>query len=104
MLLGGGGVAPKVGSATNSEWLFKWDSWDDSGLWGRNEKTGERINVAYGTPVMGWPVWRAIQLPENKVLFQLGDDQLCILNVTGKKVGLFARGHGPVALPFGDSD
>jgi len=65
---------------------------------GKNEKTGERIQVSYGTPVMGWPVWRAIHLPEDKVLFQLGESQLCILDVPHKRVAIFARGRGPVAL------
>lgn len=93
----GWGTAPRVGSATNSLWQFAWAHWEDLGMWGTNEKTGERLSVAFGTPVMGWPVWRAIHLPDDKVLFQLGEDQLCLLDTTGRRVALIARGHGPVA-------
>ncbi len=94
----GWGTAPKVGTATNSQWHFAWAHWEDLGMWGTNEKTGERLRVAFGTPVLGWPVWRAIHLPGDEVLFQLGEDQLCLLDTTGRRVALIARGHGPVAV------
>lgn len=94
----GWGTAPQIGSATNSPWHFGWSHWTDLGFWGRNRTTGEHLSVSYGTPVMGWHVWRVIQLPEDKVLFQLGDNQLCILDIATKRVGILARGHGPVAI------
>lgn len=93
----GWGTAPKIGTATNSQWHFAWSHWNDLGMWGGNDKTGERISVAFGTPVMGWPVWRAIHLPSDEVLFQLGNDQLCLLDTKGRRVAMIARGHGPVA-------
>jgi hypothetical protein len=94
----GWGSAPRVGTATNSPWHFQWAHWNDLGMWGRNEKTGARLQVAFGTPVMGWPVWRAIQLPGNNVLFQLGKDQLCLLDIESKRIALVAHGYGPVAV------
>ncbi len=94
----GWGTAPQIGSATNSPWHFGWSHWTDLGFWGRNRQTGERLSVSYGTPVMGWSVWRVIQLPEDKVLFQLGENQLCILDIATRRVGILARGHGPVAI------
>jgi hypothetical protein len=87
-----------VGAAADSAWRFRWSHWHDTGLWGRNERTGEELRVAFGTPLLGWPVWRAIHLPGDLVLFQLGRDQLCLLDVASRRVSLIARGHGPVAV------
>jgi len=94
----GWGSASRVGAATNSPWHFQWSHWNDLGMWGTNEKTGERLRVAFGTPIIGWPVWRAIQLPGENVLFQLGSGQLCLLDIERRRIALLARGHGPVAV------
>ncbi|MFH1418893.1 MAG: hypothetical protein ABII12_11500 [Planctomycetota bacterium] len=94
----GWGSAPQIGTAANSAWRFSWAHWPSVGLYGSEQETGEQVRVSFGTPVMGWPVWRAIHLPENKVLFQLGDDQLCLLDISTKCISLWDRGHGPVAV------
>ncbi|MBN2560094.1 MAG: hypothetical protein JXQ75_04115 [Phycisphaerae bacterium] len=94
----GWGSAPQIGTAANSTWRFSWGHWPTVGLYGSEKETGKDMRVSYGTPVMSWPVWRAIHLPENKVLFQLGDDQLCLFDVSTKCIGLWDRGHGPVAV------
>lgn len=92
------GDASKVGAAIDSPWQIGWDQYDTVGITGENEKSGENFRVSYGTPVMGWSVYRAIHLPEEKVLFQLGMDQLCLFDIATRKLAIFARGHGPVAL------
>lgn len=94
----GWGRAAKIGTAIKSPWLFRWGHWESIGMWGENEKTQEQFRVAFDTPLGGWPLYRAIHLPEEKVLFQLGLDQLCLLDVTTRKLAIFARGHGPVAV------
>ena len=94
----GWGSAPQIGSATNSTWHFSWGHWPTVGLYGNDSKTGQRIQLAFGNPIIRWPMWRAIHLPEDMVLFQLGWDQLCLLDVERKRVSLWDRGHGPVAL------
>lgn len=92
------GQAPRVGAAIHSPWRIHWDLYDTVGVEGVNEKSGEKFQVSYGTPVLGWPVFGALHLPEEKVLFQFGIDQLCLLDVATRKLAIFARGHGPVAL------
>jgi len=94
----GWGSAPQIGSATNSTWHFSWGHWPTVGIYGDDSKTGQRIRLAFGNPMIQWPMWRAIHLPEDMILFQLGLDQLCLLDVKRKTVSLWDRGHGPVAL------
>lgn len=92
------GEIPRVGAAIHSPWRIRSDSYDTVGVVGVNESAGEKLQVSYGTPVMAWPVYRAIHLPEEKVLIQLGADQLCLFDIATRKLAIFARGHGPVAL------
>ena len=97
----GWGTAPQIGSATNSTWHFSWGHWPTVGMYGKDNTTGQRIRVAFGNPVIQWPMWRAIHLPDDMVLFQLGWDQLCLLDVKKRTISLWDRGHGPVALESG---
>ncbi len=94
----GWGAAPRIGIAADSSWRFSWAHWPSIGLYGSQEGTGEFMRVALGTPVFNWPVWRAIHLPQDKVLFQLGDEQICLLDVGAKRIALWDRGNGPVAV------
>ncbi len=92
------GQAPRVGAAIHSPWRIHWDLYDTVGVTGENESAGENFRVAYGTPVMAWPVFGALHLPEEKVLFQFGMDQICLFDIATRKLAIIARGHGPVVL------
>jgi hypothetical protein len=39
-----------------------------------------------------------MQLPGDLVLFQLGENQICVVDPNLKKVALLAHGRGPVAV------
>jgi hypothetical protein len=39
----------------------------------------------------------ATVLPDGKLLFQLGADQICLLDADRKEIALVVRGRGPVA-------
>jgi hypothetical protein len=39
-----------------------------------------------------------VQLPSDKALFQLGEDQICVFDPTTRQVALLWRGRGPVAV------
>ncbi|MCF6314303.1 MAG: hypothetical protein L3J39_17780 [Verrucomicrobiales bacterium] len=94
----GWGDVPRIGDAIGSPWLFSWGHWASIGLMGENSETKERINVSYGTPFIRWEFYRAIHLSENIVLFQLGEDQLCLLEIDTKRISLWGRGYGVVAI------
>ena len=95
-------IAPaRIGSATQSAWEFLWDRpiGGKGAFGGSNKQKREDLYVGYDTPVFGWDIWRPIHLPGDKILFQLGRDQLCLLDVETRQLALWERGHGAVAVP-----
>ncbi len=40
----------------------------------------------------------AVQLPSDKALFQLGENQICVFDPATRQVALLWRGRGPVAV------
>jgi len=92
------GELPKLGSATNSQWEF-WDGfWPKMELQALNKATSERVGFRYETPFGALTVCNAVHLPSDKVLFQLGDDQICAFDPVTRRVALLWRGSGPVPV------
>ncbi len=94
----GHGPVPCIGIATTSSWEFWNGFWAAEGLYGENKQTGIKVGFAYETPFGEWSIQNATQLPNDDVLFQLGDDQICILDPKTKQVALVCYGRGPVAI------
>jgi hypothetical protein len=90
-------LVPAIGAALESPWRFQASPWPDVGMWGRNRTTGEPLSLAFGTPVLGFAIWRAIHLPGDRILFVLGRNQICLLDLPTRRVALLARGYGMVA-------
>jgi len=88
----------KLGSALEDPWTFTAGYWAAQGLSGENTKTGEHIWLALETPFVQWAIRHVIALPENKVLFQLGERQICILDSNTRKVAVLRFGRGAVAV------
>ena len=65
-------------------------------MWGRN---GSRtVRIAYGIPFGGWSPYRVIHLPDDKVLLQLDDNQICLVDVPDRKIALIRNGYGVLAF------
>jgi len=94
---GGPFRVPAIGAALESPWQFRTSPWPSAGMWGRNRTRGEPLRLAFGTPVLGWSIWRAIHLPGDRILFVLGRDQICLVDLPTRRVALLARGRGMVA-------
>lgn len=92
------GEAPKLGAAEKSDWTFRTGFWPIEGFRGSNQKSGEKIYFSLETPFVAWIVRSATQLPDDEVVFQLGDDQICLLEPSTKKIALIVRGQGPVVV------
>ena len=92
------GTAPKLGIAEKSNWKFRTGFWAIEGVRGANTNSGESIHFSLETPFVSWNARNATQLPENYVVFQLGDNQICLFETATKKIALLARGQGPVAV------
>jgi hypothetical protein len=92
------GEVQKLSRATASQWEFWAGFWPVEGLEASNTATGERVEFSYETPFGAWTVRNAVHLPSDKVLFQLGDDQICAFDPVTRRVALLWRGRGPVAV------
>lgn len=92
------GKVQGLGSATNSQWEFWAGFWPVEGLRAFQKKTGNRVRFSYETPFGAWTVRNAVHLPTDKVLFQLGDDQICGFDPVERRVALLWHGRGPVPV------
>jgi hypothetical protein len=88
------GPVPTIGPA--SKWAFRTGFWPAEGISGKNEKTGKKVHYALELPFAAWPVRNATQIAGDFVITQLGDDQICLMNLEAGKIALVARGRGPV--------
>ncbi len=82
--------------ADNSDWKFSTGHWAADGIYGKNVKTNRTVQFALETPFAAWLAYNATHLQGDFVIFQLGDDQICILHPESKRIALLARGKGPV--------
>jgi hypothetical protein len=92
------GDVPRLGDAEKSDWEFRTGFWPIEGLRGTNNAKHLSLHLSFETPFGAWTVRNATQLPGGKVLFQLGEDQICVLDPEAKKVALLTHGRGPIAV------
>lgn len=77
------------------QWEVWTGYWEYQGLWASDLRTGESFSVALDVPYVPWEARNATILPEDIVVFQLGD-QIVALDLNSRKIGLIALGRGPV--------
>ncbi|WP_200392933.1 hypothetical protein [Roseibacillus ishigakijimensis] len=87
---------PVPSLAENAAWKLRTGFWAFDGLSGENQASGERIHYALETPMAMWTVRNAVHLPGDFVVFQLGEEQICLLDLQEKSLALLARGRGPL--------
>lgn len=92
------GPVQAIRGMPESPWEFHTGFWPVEGLHGSNRTTGERVGFSYETPFGEWTVRNATLLPGDKVLFQLGHDQICAFDPASRRVALLWRGRGPVPV------
>jgi hypothetical protein len=90
------GVVPKLTENTN--WEYQTVVWAAGGIMGANTKENSTFQFSLETPFAFWRVQNATHLAGDFVVFQLGDNQVCILQPQEKKIALIARGKSPVVV------
>ena len=90
-----GGDVPRFQVADKSGWEFQF-GWMAGNLHGENAKNGKRSYLSLDTPFLKWPVYCPTQLPSGQVVFQLGMDQVCVLDPNKQEIALLAKGRSPV--------
>ena len=92
------GSALRLDATKSNDWDFRSGFWAASGFRGQNRQSGQTILFGWETPFANWIVRNLIQLPDDHVIFQLGYDQICVLEPGTRKIALLARGRGPAVL------
>lgn len=81
--------------ADTSGWQFSVAGWSGR-LYGENAKEERSVNVALSTPFVIWVVRCPTQLPNGQVVFQLGANQICLLDPDERTIALVAKGRCPI--------
>lgn len=91
------GEARWLGS-TNGQWTFSSGFWPIEGLRAKNTQNHQLVRFSYETPFGAWIVRNVVRLPDDKALFQLGNDQICVFDPETRKVALLWHGRGPAPV------
>ena len=89
------GSVPSIG---DDGWRFRIGHWAADGIIAEHPSSGVRARFALETPFAAWPVRHAVHLGSGRVVFQLGSDQICLLDAASRRIALVARGAAPVAI------
>ncbi len=90
--------ASRVGSAKDSPLYVCPELGDSHGLLFQREDGSFVFRLATDMPIVQWGALNVTHLPGDYVVFQLGEDQICIAEPKTWRVALLARGRGPVAV------
>lgn len=88
------GLVRRLGDAVDSRWKF--EVYFSTGLLGTPRSPGKPIQLRVETLFAQWNPCNATQLPDDQVVFQLGQDQICMLDPQSRRMSLIAQGQGPV--------
>jgi len=88
------GDVPKI---AESEWTYRTGFWALEGIRGESSEN-QTFRYAMEMPLAMWEIRNATHLEGDYVVFQLGRNQICILQPQLKKIALIARGKGPVVV------
>lgn len=86
----------KVIGESGSGWKASVGFWAAQGLQCHNENTGRDFHLAFETPFSMWYIRHATQLPDGKVIFQLGKDLICIADPENNQIATVVRGRCPI--------
>ena len=92
-----GFVTPIDLRGNGSAWSVWAEVWPDVGLVARNRRSGESVSMAVGTPLLVWSASWATALPDDKVVFELGE-QVVVLDLASRKAGVITAGCSPAVL------
>lgn len=92
------GMWPVASLLPDSQWKLKVGIYPVEGISGRHEEEGREWHYALETLFAPWAVRNATQISERQVVFQLGPDQIVLLDWLDQEIALLARGQGPVVV------
>jgi hypothetical protein len=90
------GPIPRFPNDTGG-WEFDSYHWPN-GLHGENKNTQRKLSISVETPFLIWQIRYPTQLPGGQVVFELGRNQICLLDPNQKKIAMLLKGRCPVVL------
>ena len=90
------GPVAQMKAAQNSPWSFRVGFWAIEGFVAENADTEQRIHRSLETPVASWFIRCATQINRSIIIFQLGDNQICVYDVDKDQIALVMKGQSPV--------
>jgi hypothetical protein len=80
----------------DSAWKYRTGFWAIDGISGYLEATNEHQWFSLETAFVSWSIRSAYHLKGDLLVFQLGEDQICLLNPSTRKISLVVRGRSPL--------
>lgn len=90
------GLVPQLTDKTN--WNYQTVFWAAGGIMGSNKIDRSNFNFGLETPFVWWYVRYATHIEGDYAVFQLGEDEIYILQPQEKKIALITRGRSPVVV------
>jgi hypothetical protein len=78
-------------------WVGEWAG-RTTYLWDEGPPRRELLELAHENALESWRIAYATVLPDTRLVFQLGRDQICVAAPDQKTVALIARGSGPIVI------
>lgn len=92
------GRAQCLGSATNSDLRISTLGYAAGGLSCSSERGKFSSHFMMEAFLRAWEFRNVVLLPDEQLLFQLGEDQICILDLPTRRIALLCHGRGPVPV------
>lgn len=87
--------AGPASSITAQESRYRTHFWPYIGISYQDRGQSSRY-YAFATPFLRWNARNATEISGGRVVFQLGRDQICLLDAKSNQIALLARGKGPL--------
>lgn len=84
--------------AQDSQWKVETGFWPIEGLDVSHPPSGVSYHLALETPFAMWHLRNAVVLPDETLLFQIEDDQICLLHLPTRRIRILANGRGATAV------
>lgn len=92
------GSIPTATPDSNSAWKYETSFWASPGLICQRKGRNSLLYFGLETPLISWQLRNATVVEGDKIILQVGRDQICIINPQTRNIALLARGYGCITV------
>ena len=78
-------------------WVGEWAG-RDTYVWDEGPPRRDLLQIAHENALDNWRIAYVTVLPDTRLVFQLGPEQICVADPGNKTLALIARGRGPIVI------